>query len=215
MRVDIWSDIGCPWCYVGKRRFENALAAFEHRADVEVVYHSFELDPSHPTDQTVAVTDLLMGKFGMSRSQVEVAEARLASTAAAEGLGYDHSRHAGNTFDFHRLAHWATAQGKQQQLLDHAYAVHFGEAKSVHTVDALVELAAGAGLDPDEARAVLTDRDRYADDVRADEKQARDLGITGVPFYVLDMRYGISGAQPTEVFAQALAQAHDKDAVPN
>ncbi|GAA3394036.1 DsbA family oxidoreductase [Cryptosporangium minutisporangium] len=209
MRVDIWSDIGCPWCYVGKRRFEKALADFEHRADVEVVYHSFELDPTHPTDKTVPVTDMLIGKFGMSRGQVEAAEARLAATAAAEGLGYDHNRHAGNTFYFHRLAHWATDQGKQQQLLDHAYAVHFGEAKSVHTVDALVELAADAGLDADEARAVLAG-DRYADEVRADEQQARDLGITGVPFYVLDGRYGVSGAQPTEVFAQALAKAYDK-----
>ncbi|SHN46903.1 Predicted dithiol-disulfide isomerase, DsbA family [Cryptosporangium aurantiacum] len=209
MRVDIWSDIGCPWCYVGKRRFENALADFEHRDDVEVVYHSFELDPTHPTDKTVPVTEMLIGKFGMPRAQVEAAEARLATTAADEGLKYDHNRHAGNTFDFHRLAHWATEQGKQQQLLDHAYAVHFGEAKSVHSTDALVELAADAGLDPDEARAVLTE-DRYADDVRADEKQARELGITGVPFYVLDGRYGVSGAQPTEVFAQALAQAYDK-----
>ena len=213
MRVDIWSDIGCPWCYVGKRRFENALAAFEHRDDVEVVYHSFELDPSHPTDKTVPVTEMLISKFGMPRGQVEAAEKRLEDTATAEGLAYDHGRHAGNTFDFHRLAHWATAQGKQQQLLDHAYAVHFGEAKSVHSIDALVELAAGAGLDPEAARTVLDDRDRYADDVRADEKQARDLGITGVPFYVLDGRYGVSGAQPIEVFTQALAQAYDKDSV--
>src|SRR5690349_3392350 len=105
MRVDIWSDIGCPWCYVGKRRFEKALGDFEHRDDVEVVYHSFELDPTHPTDTTVPVTDMLIGKFGMPRDQVEAAEARLAATAAAEGLGYDHGRHAGNTFDFHRLAH--------------------------------------------------------------------------------------------------------------
>ncbi|MFG1927588.1 DsbA family oxidoreductase [Cryptosporangium sp. NPDC048952] len=208
MRVDIWSDIGCPWCYVGKRRFENALAAFEHRDDVEVVYHSFELDPSSPTDKTVPVTELLMGKFGMPKAQVEQAEKRLEDTAAAEGLAYDHNRHAGNTFDFHRLAHWAADQGKQQNLLDHAYAVHFGEAKSVHTVDALVDLAADAGLDPDEARKILNDKNAYADDVRADENQARELGISGVPFYVLDMRYGVSGAQPTEVFAQALAQAH-------
>ncbi|GAA0272876.1 DsbA family oxidoreductase [Cryptosporangium japonicum] len=208
MRVDIWSDIGCPWCYVGKRRFENALAAFEHRDDVEVVYHSFELDPSHPTEKTVPVTEMLVGKFGMPKAQVEAAEKRLEDTAAAEGLAYDHGRHAGNTFDFHRLAHWAAEQGKQQDLLDHAYTVHFGEAKSVHTVDALVELAAGAGLDPDRAREVLTDKNRYADDVRADENQARELGISGVPFYVLDMKYGVSGAQPTEVFAEALARAH-------
>ncbi|WP_035859574.1 DsbA family oxidoreductase [Cryptosporangium arvum] len=210
MRVDIWSDIGCPWCYVGKRRFENALAAFEHRDDVEVVYHSFELDPSHPTDKTVPVTEMLIGKFGMPKAQVEAAEKRLEDTAAAEGLAYDHGRHAGNTFDFHRLAHWAAEQGNQQELLDHAYAVHFGEAKSVHTVDALVELAAGAGLDPDRAREVLNDKTRYADAVRADESQARELGISGVPFYVLDMKYGVSGAQPTEVFAEALATAHGR-----
>ncbi|TQS39971.1 DsbA family oxidoreductase [Cryptosporangium phraense] len=209
MRVDIWSDIDCPWCYVGKRRFENALAGFEHRDDVEVVYHSFELDPSAPTDKTTPVTELLKAKFGMPQAQVEAAEAKLEGLAAAEGLGYDHNRHAGNTFDFHRLAHWAAAQGKQQQLLDHAYAVHFGEAKSVHSTDALVELAADAGLDPAEARKILEDPASYADEVRQDEQQAQQLGISGVPFYVLDMRYGVSGAQPTEVFAEALAKAYE------
>lgn len=206
MRVDIWSDIGCPWCYVGKRRFENALADFDHRDDVEVVYHSFELDPNHPEGQTTPVVALLISKFGMGRDQVEAAEARLTALAAAEGLGYDRGRAAGNTFSFHRLAHYAATQGRQQELLDVAYAQHFGRARSVHDVDSLVELATDAGLDPAEARAVLIDG-RFADEVRSDEQRARELGISGVPFYVFDRRLGVSGAQPTEVFAQALGQA--------
>jgi predicted DsbA family dithiol-disulfide isomerase len=212
MRVDIWSDIGCPWCYVGKRRFENALAGFDQRDDVEVTYHSFELDPSHPDEKTTPIVELLIGKFGMPLSQVEAAEARLAGLAAAEGLGYDHARAAGNTFAFHRLTHYAASQGKRQQLLDVAYAQHFGHAHSVHDADSLVELATEAGLDPTESRAVLTDG-RYADEVRADEQQARELGISGVPFYVFDGRLGVSGAQSTDVFAQALGQAwteHEK-----
>jgi predicted DsbA family dithiol-disulfide isomerase len=212
MRVDIWSDIGCPWCYIGKRRFENALAAFPRRDDVEVVYHSFELDPSAPTGQTTPVVEMLTKKFGMPRGQVDEAEQRLADLAAAEGLGYDRARAAGNTFAFHRLAHWAASQGKQKDLLDLAYAQHFGAAKSVHETDALVELATAAGLDADTARTVLTSDD-YTDDVRADERQARELGISGVPFYVFDMRLGVSGAQPTDVFEQALNEAWKKGPV--
>ncbi|WNO75318.1 DsbA family oxidoreductase [Streptomyces sp. AM8-1-1] len=208
MRVEIWSDIACPWCYIGKARFEKGLADFAHRDQVEVVHRSFELDPGRAKGDTAPVVDMLALKYGRSREEAQAMEEHVASNARSEGLGYrTEGRGHGSTFDIHRLLHLAKARGRQDELLDLAYRANFAEERSVFDAEVLVELAVEAGLDADEARAVLTDEDAYADDVRTDEREAAELGANGVPFFVLDRRYGISGGQPAELFTQALEQA--------
>ncbi|WP_116243729.1 DsbA family oxidoreductase [Nocardiopsis sp. FIRDI 009] len=209
MRVEIWTDINCPWCYVGKARFEEALAGFEHRDEVEVVHRPFELDPDHPRGTTEPVVSMLARKYGITEAQAEQAEQRIAANAAAEGLEYRTAgRDVGNSFDMHRLLRFALEQGRQNALIDVLYRANFVEERSAFEgVERLVELAVEAGLDADGARAVLADPERYADEVRADEREAARLGATGVPFFVLDRAYGISGAQPVEAFRQALDQA--------
>ncbi|PJN25349.1 protein-disulfide isomerase [Streptomyces sp. CB02613] len=208
MRVEIWSDIACPWCYIGKARFEKGLAEFAHRDEVEVVHRSFELDPSRAKGDTALVIDMLAEKYGRSREEAAAMEANVAANAQSEGLGYrTEGRDHGNTFDIHRLLHLAKARGRQDELLTLAYRANFAEGRSVFDDEVLVALAEEAGLAADEARAVLADPEAYADDVRTDEREAAELGANAVPFFVLDRRYGISGGQPSEVFVQALEQA--------
>ncbi|MFF1922968.1 DsbA family oxidoreductase [Streptomyces sp. NPDC058221] len=208
MRVEIWSDIACPWCYIGKARFEKGLAGFAHRDEVEVVHRSFELDPGRAKGDTGQVIDMLAQKYGRSREEALAMEANVAANAQAEGLGYrTEGRDHGSTFDIHRLLHLAKARSRQDELLSLAYRANFAEERSVYDGDVLIGLAVEAGLDADEARAVLADPEAYAAEVRADEREASELGANGVPFFVLDRRYGISGGQPAEVFAQALEQA--------
>ncbi|MDX2920384.1 MULTISPECIES: DsbA family oxidoreductase [Streptomyces] len=208
MRVEIWSDIACPWCYIGKARFEKGLAEFAHRDEVEVVHRSFELDPSRAKGDTALVIDMLAEKYGRSREEAAAMEANVAANAQSEGLGYrTEGRDHGNTFDIHRLLHLAKARGRQEELLTLAYRANFAEERSVFDDEVLAALAEEAGLDADEARAVLADPEAYADDVRTDEREAAELGANAVPFFVLDRRYGISGGQPSEVFVQALEQA--------
>ncbi|WP_328222721.1 MULTISPECIES: DsbA family oxidoreductase [unclassified Streptomyces] len=210
MRVEIWSDIACPWCYVGKARFEKALEAFPHRDGVEVVHRSFELDPGRAKDDIQPVLTMLSKKYGMSEAQAQAGEHNLRAQAAAEGLAYRaEGRDHGSTFDMHRLLHFAKEQGRQSALLQAFYRANFAEERSVYA-DAdgyLVELAVEAGLEEGAVRKVLADPAAYADAVRADEREAAELGANGVPFFVLDRKYGVSGAQPAEVFEKALAQA--------
>ncbi|MFD6497861.1 DsbA family oxidoreductase [Streptomyces sp. NPDC059944] len=209
MRVEIWSDIACPWCYVGKARFEKALDAFPHRDEVEVVHRSFELDPGRAKGDIQPVLTMLTKKYGMSEAQAQAGEENLGTQATAEGLDYrTRDRDHGNTFDMHRLLHLAKEKGRQDELIGLFYRANFAEERSVFGDDErLVELAVAAGLDADDARRVLADPSAYADEVRADEREAAELGANGVPFFVLDRTYGVSGAQPAEVFAQALTQA--------
>jgi len=210
MRVDIWSDIVCPWCYVGKARFEKALSGFAHRDEVEVVYHSFELDPGYPADKRGETNlQMLATKFGMSAAQAREADGQVAALAHAEGLGFEVERPIGNTFDLHRVIHLGLAKGVQRDLLTAMNEAYFAQARQVFDHDVITDVAAGAGLDPAAVREVL-DGDAWADEARQDEAQARQLGIGGVPFFVLDMRLGVSGAQPTELFARALDQAWEE-----
>ena len=210
MRVDIWSDVVCPWCYVGKARFEKALGGFEHRDEVEVVFHSFELDPTYPKDSRgETILGMLSRKFGMPLDRAREADGQVAGLAWAEGLGFDSERPIGNTFDLHRVIHLGLDRGVQQELIDAVNQAYFAEARQVFDRDVIVKVAAGAGLDADEVGKVL-DGDGYTDEVRQDESQASQLGITGVPFFVFDMALGVSGAQPTELFSSALNQAWDR-----
>jgi predicted DsbA family dithiol-disulfide isomerase len=209
MKVEIWSDVVCPWCYIGKRRFERALTSFAHRDEVELVWRSFQLDPSagpSPAEPGQQVKHLA-AKYGRSLPEAQAMLDNVAAQAASEGLDFrfDLSR-AGNTFDAHRLLHLALEHGLQDQLkerLDHAT---FTEGSPVSDHDALRGLAVEVGLPVDEVDDVLAS-ERYADAVRADVAQAAAYGINGVPFFVVDGRYGISGAQPAEVVLQTLEQA--------
>jgi predicted DsbA family dithiol-disulfide isomerase len=206
MRVDIWSDVICPWCYVGKARFEKALDSFAHRDEVEVVYHSFELDPSSPLGQHESNLTMLSKKFGKSPAEALAMDDQVGRLARAEGLGFDSERPVGNTFD---VLHLGLDRGVQHTLLDAVNDAYFAQARDVFDRDVLIEVAAGAGLDAGEVGKVL-DGDAYADEVRQDESQARQIGISGVPFFVFDMALGASGAQPAELFASALNQAWER-----
>ena len=210
MKVEIWSDIACPWCYVGKRRFEEALGRFEHRDLVEVVWRSFELDPS-ATSATSAqesrYADRLARKYAMSREQAGEMLDHMTATAAGVGLDFRFERAvAANTFDAHRLLHLAADRGVQDALKERLLRAHFSEGAVLGDQEVLVRLAAEVGLDADESRAALRDT-AYADAVRADEAEAAALGIRGVPFFVVDRRYGVSGAQPAEQLLAVLERA--------
>jgi predicted DsbA family dithiol-disulfide isomerase len=206
MRVDIWADIVCPWCYIGHSRFSRALGGFEHRDQVEVVYRAFELDPSIPPGQGTPILEVLAAKYGLSPAQAREAEAGVAATAAAEGLEFTADRAMGNTFNAHRVVHLGREQDRQEAVLERLYRAYFAEGRPVFEPGDLAGLAAEAGLDQGAARRALEDGS-YAEDVRADENEARSLGIGGVPFFVLDGKLGVSGAQPAETFARALRQA--------
>lgn len=205
MRVDIWSDIVCPWCYIGKRRFEKALAGFERRNELQVVHRSFQLDPTMPKGQLFRHRDVLMGKYGMTEPQVAAAQSRLVELAATEGLEYHLSRsYTGNTLDAHRLVHHAAGQGLQDAMIERLFRAHFTELKSIFDNESLTALAEEVGLTG--SKEVLTS-DAYAADVVTDHGEANRLGASGVPFFLIDGRYGISGAQATEVFAGAIRTA--------
>ena len=205
MHIDIWSDLVCPWCYLGKRRFETALAVFAHGDKVEVVHRSFQLDPSIPKGATLRTRDMLMRKYRMTESQVVASQARLEELAAVEGLEYHLAEsHTGNTMDAHRLVHLGREQGIQDAVIERLFRAHFTENRSLFDRESLATLGSEAGLQGVEG---LLDSHRYEDAVVTDHHQANELGANGVPFFVLDGRYGVSGAQSVEVFADALARA--------
>jgi predicted DsbA family dithiol-disulfide isomerase len=202
--VEIWSDVVCPWCYLGKRRFENALSRFEHRDDVEVVWRSFELDPNAEHNPAGTSAERLAAKYGMSPEDVAANHERLTGFAAEVGLEYHlGGTRGGNTFDAHRLIQLGKARGIQDAVKERLMRAYFTDNESIDDHETLVRIAAEAGLDAEEARAVLASDD-YADAVREDEELARRIGINGVPFFVLGRRYGVSGAQPPEVLLEAL-----------
>jgi predicted DsbA family dithiol-disulfide isomerase len=207
MHVEIWSDIICPWCYLGKARFEAALGSFEHRDEVTVTFRSFELDPSRDTVEPLQ--KMLAARYGPDAVQMEE---RMAGLVAAEGLGYRVDREVGSTFDAHRLLHLAREQGVENELVNALFKANFAEARPLFTGDTLLEVAAEAGLDRAAAERVLADPTAYAEAVREEEQEASRLGATGVPFFVLDRQFGVAGGQSVEVFARALEQAWDQRA---
>ena len=213
MNVNIWSDIVCPWCYLGKRRFEHALALFDHRDEVHVTHRSFQLDPSRPRHETTNRRAMLKAKYQLTDDKVLGMDARMERLAEIEGLEYHltDSGLTGNTLDAHQLLQLAKERDVQDAVIERLYRAYFTEQRSVFEPDSLVALAGEAGLDAAEARDVL-ERDAYVTAVEADVSEARSLGVSGVPFFVIDGRYGVSGAQATEVFEQALARAWDERA---
>jgi predicted DsbA family dithiol-disulfide isomerase len=212
MRIDIWSDIVCPWCYVGKRRFERALAAFEDRDEVQVVHRSFQLDPTRPQGQTQKRREMLMAKYRLTAAQVEALDARMEQTAAVEGLEYHlEDGVTGNTLDAHRLLHLAADRGRQDAALERFYRAYFTEGRSLFDNASLTALAVEAGLEEPDVHGVLAG-DAYATAVANDIREAQALGANGVPFFVFDKRFGVSGAQAIDVFSQVLARARENRA---
>lgn len=210
MKVEIWSDVVCPWCYVGKRSFEAALARFPHRDEIEVVWRSYELDPDGPREREGRYVDRLARKYRTTVEQAQGMIDRMVQAGAGAGIDFrfDISR-AGNTFDAHRLLHLAAERGVQDAVKERFLLATFTEGEPIGDPDTLVRLAAEAGLDADEARAVL-ESGKFADDVRGDERLAAEIGITGVPFFVVDGTRGISGAQPPEILLRVLQRAWDE-----
>jgi predicted DsbA family dithiol-disulfide isomerase len=204
VEVEIWSDVVCPWCYIGKRRFEAALAGFEHRDEVQVTLRSFELDPSAPRSLEVDGVTHIAEKYGVSVEQARAMEQNVVERAAEEGLElHPDIARRGNTFDAHRLLHLAAEYGLQWELKERLMRAYFSEGVPIGEPEALEPLATEVGLPADEVRDVL-DSERYAADVRDDERTAAGFGISGVPFFVVDRSVGVSGAQPPEVLGELL-----------
>jgi predicted DsbA family dithiol-disulfide isomerase len=204
MQVEIWADVVCPWCYLGKRRFEQALDRFPHRDEVEVIYRSFELDPAAPPGVTRPTVEVLASKYGMGPEQARDAQRQMEQRAALDGLTFRmEGLRSGNTRDAHRLLQLARARGRQAELAERLHRAYFTDQASIFDHPSLAGFAADAGLDRDEALAVLASGE-YGEAVEADEEVARSFGVSGVPFFVIDRRYGISGAQPAETIAAVL-----------
>ena len=216
LRIDIWSDIACPWCYVGKRRLEAALARFPHREAVEIVWRAFELDPSAPRerDSTASYAGRLAKKYGSSVAEADGMIKRMTDSAASDGLDFRFDRiRPGNTFDAHRVIHLAGERGRQDAGKERLLLAYMTEGEFMGDHDTLVRLGAEAGLDAEEVRALLAS-DAHVKDVREDEDAARQLGISGVPFFVLGGKYAISGAQTAEVILGVLERAWEELAEP-
>jgi predicted DsbA family dithiol-disulfide isomerase len=207
VQVEIWSDVVCPWCAIGKRRFETALERFPHRDAVTVRWRSFELDPSAPREHEGDPAARLAAKYGVGVDEARAMNARVTAAAAEEGWEFHlETARGGNTVDAHRLLHLAAERSVQDAVKERFLRGYFVEGERIGDADTLVRLAAEAGLDAHEARGVLAS-DRYRDAVRADEEQAQAYGISGVPFFVVDARYGVSGAQPADALLQVLETA--------
>ncbi|MFF9562555.1 DsbA family protein [Leifsonia sp. NPDC014704] len=209
IKIDIWSDIACPWCYIGKRKFEAGSGLFAGAGDgrgVEVEYHSFELSPDTPVDFDGSEVDFLAGHKGLPAEQVQQMLERVTGIASSVGLDYDfdHLKHT-NTVKAHELLHFAKASGKQLELAERLFRAYFIEGRHVGRVEDLADLAAEVGLDRDAALQAL-ESEQYLQDVRADQATAGEYGINGVPFFVIDGKYGVSGAQDAQTFAQVLEQ---------
>lgn len=208
IKVDIWSDIACPWCYIGKRRFEAGVAEFG--GDVDIEYHSFQLAPDTPVDFTGSAADSLAQSKGLSREQVTEMFDRVAGIAKQVGvdIDYDSVQHT-NTVLAHELLHYAKAHGVQHEMKERLMSAYFVDGRHVGRIDDLADLAAEIGLDRSDVHRSLTEHEFLAE-VRADESMAIEYGIQGVPFFVIDGKYGISGAQEATTFAAALSQARDE-----
>jgi predicted DsbA family dithiol-disulfide isomerase len=208
MKVEIWSDVVCPWCYIGKRRFEAALDGLDARCgEIQVIWRSFELDPGAATEPAQGLARELASKYGMTEEQAQDMMDQMTRAAAAEGLDFDFARaRRGNTLDAHRLLHFAADAGLQGPLKERLLRAYFTEGRAIADRDELAALAEEVGLDAADAQGVLAG-DRYVEAVRADEARARSLGIRGVPFFLVDGKFGISGAQSPELLRQALERA--------
>ncbi|MDQ0197905.1 DsbA family oxidoreductase [Neobacillus ginsengisoli] len=212
MKIEVWSDFVCPFCYIGKRRLEEALAQFPQKDQVEVEFKSFELDPNSPKNIDKSIHEVLAGKYGMSLEQAKQANQGVGQQAAGVGLTYHFdTMKPTNTFDAHRLAKFAKTRGKEAEVTEKLLYAYFTDSKHIGDHDTLADIAAAAGIDREETLKVLQDQNAYANDVRIDESIAQQYGISGVPYFVINQKYAISGAQPTATFSGALQQVWQEE----
>ena len=204
LRVDIWSDVVCPWCAIGKANLDAALAEFEHSESVEIVWHSYELDPTAPVVRQGDYIGMLAKKYGASPADAQAMIDRMTATGAECGVEFRFDLvQPGNTFDAHRIIHLGLARGLQTQVKERLLRGYLSEGEAIGLPEVVERLAIDAGLDPDEVAAVLT-TDAFAEEVRIDEATAASMQVTGVPFFVFDRRLAVAGAQPPEVLVQVL-----------
>ena len=209
LAIDVWSDVMCPFCYLGDAHLNRALEKFAHGDAVDVTYHSFQLMPELEVGKAVDLLDLLVTKRGFPRAQAEAANARLTAQGREFGLDFRFDRAVTtNTLDAHRLTHFAKAAGRQRELVERLFRAYFTDGRNVGSHDDLADLAAEAGLDRAGAAEALASG-AFQAEVAADINQARQYGISGVPFFVFGQKYAVSGAQPVESFLQALQTAWD------
>ena len=210
MTIEIWSDVMCPFCYLGKRRFTDALAHYAKRDEVDVVWRSFQLNPSLKTDPSLGVSAYLAREKGIDIRRAKQLNDHLTLVGQREGLAYDFDRVVvANTFDAHRLIHLAREAAKEDAAVERLFAAYFSEGKNVDDHTVLAALGADIGLDPRSVLEMLASN-RYAEEVRADIREAQLLGIDGVPFFVFDRKYAVSGAQDTSVFLRTLERSHEE-----
>lgn len=207
MKIEVWSDFVCPFCYIGKRRLEEALNQFLHKDQVEIEFKSFELDQNAPENSGKSIHEVLATKYGMSVEEAKNANAGVGQQAASVGLtfNFDNMKPT-NTFDAHRLAKFAKSHDKEREMTEKLLYGYFTESKHLGDYEVLADIAEAVGLDRTETLKVLNDKNTYANDVRIDEGIAQQYGISGVPYFVINQKYAISGAQPTETFLGALQQ---------
>lgn len=209
MKIEIWSDVVCPWCYIGKRRLEAALEEFGE--PVDITWRSFQLDPNAPQEQQEPLDEALASKYGMSVDRARQMMAQMTQTAADEGLDFDfENAQGGNTFDAHRVIHFANDQGLQDEMKERLLSAYMTEGRPISDHDELAKLAGEVGLDADAVREML-DSDDYDDAVKVDRAEARQIGVTGVPFFLLEGKYGIPGAQAAETLLSALETVREKE----
>lgn len=212
MKIEVWSDFVCPFCYIGKRRLETALSQFPHKDQVEIEFKSFELDPNSPKYSGKSMHEVLAHKYGMSLEQAKQTTEGIKQQAAVIGLTFNFDNmKPGNTFDAHRLAKFAKTKGKEREITEKLLHGYFTESIDLGDIDTLTEIAESIGLDRQEAHSVLQDKTAYANDVRIDEATAKQYGISGVPYFIINQKYAISGAQPTETFANALQKVWEEE----
>ncbi|HEX7667682.1 MAG TPA: DsbA family oxidoreductase [Polyangiaceae bacterium] len=212
IKVDVFSDILCPWCYIGKRRLEAALASFPHKDDVEVTWRSFQLDPSAPRSYPGTVSDMLAKKYGMSKAQAEQKHAEMTALAAKDGLDYHFEKtKPGNSFDAHRLIKFAASKGKNVEMKERLMKGYFTDGADIGDHGALAKMAEDVGLDRAEAETVLAS-DAYGDEVKTDLREASQGGISGVPAFIFNDKYLVSGAQPAELLGKVLEKVWEESA---
>ncbi|MGY0695014.1 DsbA family oxidoreductase [Virgibacillus sp. FSP13] len=211
MKIEIWSDFVCPFCYMGKRRLENALEQFSHKDDVTIEYKSYELDPNAEKNPGKSIHELMAGKFGSTIEKAKSMNDNMASQAAELGLTYnfDTMQHT-NTLDAHRVAKYAERKGKGKEMTERLLKAYFTDSKHIGDPETLKELAGEIGLDTDAINTLLQSDD-YLAKVRADEEEAKQIGVQGVPFFVFNEKYAVSGAQPTEVFTEVLDKVWEEE----
>ena len=209
MKVEIWSDYVCPFCYMGLKKFEEALDGFAHKGEVEVLYSSYELAPDLAKDGAHPVAEMLMEKYRLNETQARENLANITAQAATLGLDIHFEKALTcNTYDAHRLAHLAEAEGRLPFLHDLLFQAHFSRGINLSDRESLLQLALEAGLEEETARDLL-ESERYGDDVRLEELQANNIGVRGVPFFLFDDRLAVSGAQQPEAFLEALEKTRD------